>query len=330
MTAPIVDRTGWLLLRVSTPGVSASDFAKLITAPLSLWSIKKGLLPPSSFDEGEEPEYMKLGREFESGILRYAARREKLELLDFALLGNRTTFEGIIEASGARVVCWMRDDNGAIQPMIERRGVLATLDGVVRDHERQCWGVIESKNRSAWFAKDFGGTLDEIPRPTWLQLAAQLYVTDFEFALFAAVVGGTKCVTMRAPRESFSFGEIEALAAWFAESLKGDVPPEPLGSDADEDALRAIYPGESGETVALDADAESEWAEYAALGKQATEIEKKRELLKQRIHARIGEASFATFPGGLRLSRKWQERAAYQVAASRFPVVRVAKQEKTK
>ncbi len=102
-------------------------------------------------------------------------------------------------------------------------------------------------------------------------------------------------------------------------------PPDADGSSATAEALRRLYPRDSGATVFLPAEAAT-WAEELETAKAAAKQAKALEdSAKNRIMAAIGDATFGTLPDGTRFSLKTQKREGYVVEAAEFRVLRRVK-----
>ncbi len=329
MTAPIITTDAWLKLR--SDRLSASRFAAALgldssSSPLQLWSEMKGLLP--SGITGEE-EWIQLGKVFERGILGFGARKAGLKMLNFLHPPDRTIAHEYFEACGARIEAWVEDEHG-IQPYVVRGDFAATIDGMARDCERGEWGILEAKNRSAWFSKDFAGGLDEIPPATWCQLGAQLLVTGLDFVVLLAVVGGTKLVPIRASREQFPLDQLEAGGLEFLRYLKSDTPPPAIAREGEAKAVQALHPASNakGAPIVAPEPLVAAWARYTELGKEIKERNDERERIKADVLLAIGDAPVAYLPGGKMLKRSRAQRAGYTVAACEFDDLRLVNQPK--
>lgn len=331
MTAPIIGTDAWLKLR--SDRLSASRFAAALgldpsSSPLQLWSEMKGLLP--SGITGEE-EWIQLGKVFERGILKYGAKRCALDLYDFKEAEERFhAEEHLRKVYKCSVEAWVQDEEGHIQPYIVRGDFAATIDGLVLDEERNEWGILEAKNRSAWFGKDFAGGLDEIPPATWCQLGAQLLVTGLDFVVLLAVVGGTKLVPIRASREQFPLDQLEAGGLEFLRYLKSDTPPPAMAREGEAKAVQALHPASNakGAPIVAPEPLVAAWARYTALGKEIKERNDEREKLKAEALLAIGDAPAAYLPNGKMLKRSRAQRAGYTVQPCEFDDLRLVNQPK--
>jgi predicted phage-related endonuclease len=97
------------------------------------------------------------------------------------------------------------------------------------------------------------------------------------------------------------------------------------GSKATTEALRRLYPRDSGTTVSLPSDA-CLWADELAAAKlEISQAEQREAAAKNKLLAAIGESTFAQLPDGRKFSLKLQKRAAHVVKESEFRVLRSVK-----
>lgn len=107
--------------------------------------------------------------------------------------------------------------------------------------------------------------------------------------------------------------------------VENRVPPSADGSDATRQALRRLYPRDSGATVFLPAEAAMWVNDMEAARVEAKAAEARIDFAKNQIVAAIGDATFGELPDGRRYSYKFQKRAEHVVKASEFRVLRASK-----
>lgn len=285
------DRTKWLEARRT--GIGSSDVAGVLgipsvaawTSPIKVYTDK--LMPPSEDDEGTEA--MKWGRILEPHIIEEFSRD----------LGREARPYGNLVRS--RRWPWM----------------LATCDATQATSERRD-GVLEVK-ATGWRAGDWD---DGIPDHVRVQAQHQLAVMDWEWGSVAVLVRGMQLLYRDIERDEALIEKIvEAGRDFWARFRKGE-PPNPDGSQSAREALRALYPKDSGETIKLP-------GEFVEIDDRRTEIDAvlkslkhEREYLDQQIKAAMGDASVGVLANGVTYTYKLQQRKGYTVAPTEFRQLR--------
>lgn len=266
-----MERSEWLYLR--RQGIGSSDAAAAVglnpyQSPLELWMHKTGrehLLPAIDPNDDSSPMYW--GTLLEPIVAAHYTRRtgHKVRRINAILQHPR--------------VPWMRAN-------IDRE--------VVGAPDVQ---LLECKTTGLQGARLWK---DGVPHYVQLQVMHQLAVTGKQAADVAVLVGGQELQVHRIERDEVLIAQLMALEEQFWNYVQSDTPPPADASDSSAQALRSLYPHDTGETVDLTEDEHCNQA-FAQLlhvrellsGWQAQEA-----LLKHRIQQSMGEASHARLAGG--------------------------------
>lgn len=155
--------------------------------------------------------------------------------------------------------------------------------------------VVETKwtHSAEWHAAVAAGSTDPVPGRVMAQVQWQLYVTGRDVA-DVAVLLGRKFHVIEVGRDDRMIGDLEYIARDFWPYVEHDEPPGIDGSDATEEALRAVYPADNGawlpptpELVAIVRD----WRAAVALRDETADAAKE---LGNGLRALLGEASGIT------------------------------------
>lgn len=196
----------------------------------------------------------------------------------------------------------------------------ATLDYLVTDKERGR-GVLQVKTAFS------AGEWDEGEPPVYqeVQLQHEIECADVAWGSLAVLVAGNRLLWADLDRNGRFLSVLVEKEEAFLERLRSQTPPPVDGREATAKALCALYSRDDGGAVALPPEA-------VMVSTQLVELEASREALDEEIdtrknwlRAQIGEASMGLLPDGTGWSWKWQDRAAYQVAAGRTRPLRRVK-----
>ena len=219
-----MNREQWL--KVRKQGIGASDAAAAVglnpyQSPLELWMIKTGrdgLLPAPDPDDIHTPLYW--GNLLEPKVA-----------------------EAYAKATGNKV----RRVNAVLQhPDADKSWMLANLDySVVGNQEVQ---ILECKT-----AGEFGSRLwkEGVPDYIQCQVQHQLAVTGKQTAEVAVLLCGQEFRVYRIERDDELIAQLIRLEREFWSYVESDTPPPADGSDSADQALRALYPRDTGETINL-------------------------------------------------------------------------------
>jgi len=256
-------------------GIGASEAAAACglsdyDTPLSIWAMKRGQLPPK-----DETFRMRLGKAIEPFIKS-----------EFCL------------ATGKELA----DDNPPMARHGEYAYMLATPDGTFVDGD-----LLECKKPSWRVAQKLGedGT-DDVLNSWNIQCQQQMAVYRSDIVNVAVFVGddekirhfvverNDRLIRMMVEREGDLWDRIQS----------GREPDPDWAHKTTPDLIRALQRVEECKVIHLNPDQAALWEEQAALGKQASEIEKQREILKARFLHSIGDAEIALLPCGEKQVRR--------------------------
>ena len=276
-------REEWLAARAARLGdgtwpISASEAAAAMgldpwTSPPELYAVKKGIMPRKA-----ENVKMVWGRRLQRAIANGFAEDTGREVID---LGEYTILEH-------RELPWLR----------------CTLDYIEVDPKKG-EGCLEIKNTTLG-----GGWEDEPPLHYQIQNQIQMFVRGTSYGTPAALVSGWELRWADIDRNDVFLKRAISKLEEFQWRLKTSTPPA-AGAEAVEsarEAYKALYPRDTGETIALNADACAILDQL--LKAEATEKVSKEqaELLKLQIKQRLRTATHGVLPDGRRVSWKTQVR----------------------
>lgn len=141
---------------------------------------------------------------------------------------------------------------------------------------------------------------DGVPEYVQLQVMHQLAVTGKQAADVAVLICGQELQVHRIQRDEAVIEQLIKLERDFWYFVEADRPPPTDGSDSAEQALRCLYPNDSGQVLDLSQDLEMS-AAFSDLLAVRQELDKYGELearCKQQIQQRMGDASRAVFECG--------------------------------
>jgi putative phage-type endonuclease len=263
------DRRRWLEARRS--GIGGSDAAAVVglspwASPLSLWVEKV-----RDVEDAGQTEAMRWGTVLEDAIAREMAKEHGISL---------GPCPGILAHP-------------------ERRWQIATIDryGVHR-HTREPNAVVEVKNTNAFGHADWPAD-GPPPDHVVIQVQHQLDVTGLEVGYVAALVGGNTPRWWEIFRDGELIGSLRAEEArfWSEHVLTGQ-PPDPIGHDADGDALADLYPGDPGRELILDRDLLALIEQRQAARVAAAELAAIADGIDLQIKATLGPATEGLRPDG--------------------------------
>lgn len=289
---PSRDRTYWLEQRKS--GIGASEVAALIGAsrwasPLSLYADKIGAAEEREID----PEWIEWGNRLEPAIIEAFGARTGREVEPFGMLLRST----------------------------EHPVALATLDSWCIGDRGERW-PLEIKTTGAHLAEDWS---DGPPAAYVAQLQWQMLVTGCRRASIACLIGGQRLVWSDVDREEWMIGRMLAAAEVFWGYVTRREPPPVDGTEASREALRSIYPEESGAEVQLDGDLITIADLLESVKIELRKLECDQLAAENRIKAAMGDAARASLPDGRFFTWVTQSRKEHTVKASKSRVFRAHK-----
>lgn len=275
-------REDWLAGRVDSVG--ASEVAAVMgispwDSVYSLWARKCGLVAGDS----EETEWQRWGNILEPAICDEYTLQTGRKIIDHGRYATRRS-----------TTC----------PVLT-----CTLDREIEGDARGP-GPLEVKNVTAYKADEWDGAPPLIYQ---IQVQAQLEVTGWQWGSIAALIGGNTFRWIDVERNEAFIELMRSKVLAFWQLVETRTPPPIDGSDSTADALRRLYPTESGETVALPGEAIG-WDDQIREANEAIKAaEERKQEAQNKIRAAIGTASFGVLPAGGRYSLKETKRKAHTV-----------------
>ena len=266
-------REQWLKLR--RQGIGASDASAAVglnpyQSPLELWMIKTGrggLLPEPDPDDLAGPLYW--GNLLEPKVA-----------------------EAYAKATGNKV----RRVNAVLQhPDNDKPWMRANLDYAVTGNPEV--HILECKTTGFHGARLWA---EGVPEYIQCQVQHQLAVTGKQAADVAVLVCGQELRVHRIERDEDVIDRLIALERAFWHRVETDTPPDVDGSDSADQALRALYPHDDGESLDLieDTALNGDFSEMLDIRERLARLSEREARLKQRIQQRMGDAAQAHFIDG--------------------------------
>lgn len=266
-------RAEWLAVRKR--GIGSSDAAAAVglspyKSQLELWMEKTGRdagLPKVDPHDEESPAYW--GNILEPIVAAHYTKRS----------GNR-----------------VRRVNAVLQhPEPEFSWMLANID-------REVIGADDVQILECKTAGINGARLwkEGVPEYVQLQVMHQLAVTGKHAADVAVLLGGQQVEIHRIERDDFLIARLMRLEQQFWQYVIDDTPPPADGSESAEQALRCLFPKDSGKSLDFSHDERlsTAFAELKAVRELLSAHEQREAELKQTLQQAMGEASRAIFEGG--------------------------------
>jgi putative phage-type endonuclease len=282
-------REDWLAVRKG--GIGSSDAASAVglnpyKSQLELWMEKTGrdgALPKIDPHDEESPAYW--GNILEPIVASHYTKRS----------GNR-----------------VRRINAVLQhPDPEFPWMLANID-------REIIGAADVQILECKTAGINGARLwkEGVPEYVQLQVMHQLAVTGKQAADVAVLLGGQHLEIHRIERDERMIARLIELERKFWDYVVTDTPPPADGSDSADQALRCLYPADSGQVVDFSANPALAiaYVELKSVRHSITQQEKRESQLKQTLQQAMGEATRAQFSSGYITWKKAKDSTALDVA----------------
>lgn len=291
-------RQHWLAARQT--GITATDAAALLgvdpwESPLSVYIAKTAVLD----DVDAASEAMYWGNQLEHVVAREWERRNRARGLRIA------PTPGLL-AHPARP--WqMATIDRYVTTATDRGAPVAVLECKTTD----------SRNSEHW-AEDA-----EPPLRVVAQVQHQLIVTGLDHAYVAVLVGGNRFRQWEIPFDAELAEQITAVEQEFRDRLERRDPPAPIGHDADDAALDALFIPDPDRTAVIPSALVSSRREFDDAEK-LVKAEKKK--IDQAIKFEIGEATEVLDDNGQKVATyRQQTRKSYVVAETTFRALRFTK-----
>lgn len=286
MSAATMDRETWLAER--RKGICSTDASAIVginpwRGPLDVCLDKWGQLP----DRKQSPE-MEWGLRLEPALAQAYADETGHELVKPAAIISHPDRP------------WQR----------------SSTDYMRSDRSR----IVELKTASWRNAHEWGdaGT-DEVPEHYFLQVQHQMIVAEVKAADVAVLVGGSdfRIYTVEFNQDLADMLTAEEEDFWHRYVVARQAPPIDWSNPRTPELVNLMNQPKAGQ-VELDEAAAMLIDEYQRLSEHEKETKQRREEIKGRIAQQMGEAVEGVLPGGLIISRKIVERAAYACPASSY------------
>lgn len=289
VTTKAMPRDEWLAVRKG--GIGSSDAAAAVglnpyKSQLELWMEKTGrdgALPKIDPHDEESPAYW--GNILEPIAASHYSKRS----------GNR-----------------VRRINAVLQhPDPELPWMLANID-------REIIGAADVQILECKTAGINGARLwkEGVPEYVQLQVMHQLAVTGKQAADVAVLLGGQHLEIHRIERDERMIARLIELERKFWDYVVTDTPPPADGSDSADQALRCLYPADSGLVVDFSANPALAiaYVELKSVRHSIAQQEKRESQLKQTLQQAMGEATRAQFSSGYITWKKAKDSTALDVA----------------
>lgn len=284
-----MSRRAWLEAR--RQGIGGSDAAVLFgqnpySSLTKLWGEKTGRVAPT-----EDNIRLRWGRRLEFAILDEFAHKTGLQVADQADALPERMHEFEVEI----------DDEAHTVPMLRHAGLpimIGNTDGIVLGAPAGS-GVVDGKTVERY---TFSQWLND-GHPPWymlVQLQHYLAIAGLRWGCIAAFTGLSDPLYVYEVEADAGFTErlMDAEDTFWRRYVVRDQQPPPDRSKATADALREIYPVDSGRVVDLTGPAVDWAARYDELGDQIRELKDERDGLGTLLKATIADASIARLPDG--------------------------------
>ncbi|TPG23467.1 YqaJ viral recombinase family protein [Variovorax guangxiensis] len=141
---------------------------------------------------------------------------------------------------------------------------------------------------------------DGVPEYVQLQVLHQLAVTGKQAADVAVLICGQELRIHRIERDDTMIAQLIELERRFWRCIETETAPPADGSDSADQALRALYPQDNGQSLDLSGDLEmsAAFSDLLALRELLSTTLQREAAVKQRIQQRMGEATKARFDSG--------------------------------
>lgn len=249
-----ISREEWLAWRRT--GIGGSDAAAVIglnpfRSRIEVYADKMGMMP-----EKEDTESMRLGRDLED----YVAHR-------------------FCEETGKKVrrnnFMWCHD---------EHRCMIADVDREVIGEN----AGLECKTTQAWGGKVI--MKGEIPLTYYVQCMHYMAVMGYDRVYLAVLIFGKGFFHFTIERDEDEIAALVAAeAAFWCDHVEAGISPDPDGSQSAEQAVDAIWGNRAQEDELLMFDFSDDMRELCELTVAEKEIKRRKDAIKQRLQAALGE-----------------------------------------
>lgn len=207
---------------------------------------------------------------------------------------------------------------GKLIRSVEYPWMLATLDAEQQAIGRDGTGALEIK-ATGFRAGDW---TEGVPPHVFAQVQHQLAVTGYKWASVAVLMFGCRLLWADVERDDAFIARMIEAEAEFWRRVEAREPVSPDGSKASAAALKLLYPADTGEVIRLPGELIPLDAERVALKAEIKSSQERCDFIDTQFKAAIGDASAGELANGVTYTHRVQKRAAYEVKATEFRVLR--------
>ncbi len=156
-------------------------------------------------------------------------------------------------------------------------------------------GILEAKTTNYFAGKDWQH--GKSPLYYECQFQHALETTGRKWGSIAVLIGGQRLeIRHYVKNERFGAHLREKVEEFWGEHIVKDIPPEADGSNSTKEAIRRLYPNDTGESVQLPPESISWHEDLQALKKRMKKDGDDRQELENKLKLAIGDASYAYLP----------------------------------
>lgn len=289
-------RQEWLQRR--RDGIGGSEAAAVLglspwKSCLELYADKIGV---NATAEDSEPDWLYWGKALEPAIASRYAKETVREVVQ----------DGDYTLQRSSVYPWM----------------CCTIDRSLIDPQKgpENPGILSIKNVVGFKKSDWQ---DEPPVQYQIQLQHELIVLGRSWGSFAVLFNGHDFGWFDMPRnEKFCAFLIEKEREFWDRVMAQDPPPPGDPAESSKEALKRLYPNDSGETVTLPGELIEVADRIKALKQQMKTAKQEMDSEENRLKAAIGENTFGVLPNNVMFSFRTVKRAGYVVEPTEYRSLR--------
>lgn len=195
---------------------------------------------------------------------------------------------------------------------------LATIDAEQEAPDKPGPGLLEVK-ATGFRAGDWS---EGVPEHVTVQVQHQLDVKGYLWGSVAVLMNGCKMRWIDVERNEALIEKIREAEADFWQRVERREPVNPDGSPATREALRFLYPRDTGETIALPGEFIDLDDERCRLKDEAKMLDARLDEIDNLIKAAIGAATFGELANGVRYALKTTKNPGYSVEPFEFRALR--------
>jgi putative phage-type endonuclease len=181
-------------------------------------------------------------------------------------------------------------------------------------------GLVSIKTTSAYKASDWA---EGVPLPFQVQCQHEMCVTGLSWSAVAVLIGGQtfRYVARLDANPDFQAQLVQTLGIFWAHVVE-QTPPVADHSAASTALLRALWPKDSGETIALPAELTEVDARWLEAKRQVDYWDREKTRAENELRQALGPATRGLLPDGDAWSNRLQTRAEHVVPETQFRVLR--------